>query len=134
MSVTAGRLRRSLTGPAGPGPAWALAAIALLSAFVAAAGPREFTALRNSALRLVVAAAGPLGVSVQTSWQIPSSAAPDQLSAAQIQMVSDAISGQIGPPLVAPPSRRWSGLTSPFQPVANPAPQAHFVCITELPY
>jgi len=118
------RLRRFLTGPAGPGPAWALAAVALLSAFVAAAGPREFTALSNHALAQDVAAAGPFGMSVQTSWQIPASAAPDQLSAAQLQLAGNAIGDQIVRPLDAPPAGRWSGLTAPFQTVGNPAPSA----------
>jgi putative ABC transport system permease protein len=120
----AGRLRRFLTGPAGPGPAVALVVIAMLSAFVAAVGPREFTSLQNSALRQAMAAAGPFGISVQTSWQIPASAAPDQLSSTRLQLLGDAIGSQIGPPLAAPASRSWAGLTAPFQEVGNPAPQA----------
>jgi putative ABC transport system permease protein len=119
-----GRLRRFLTGPAGPGPAGALAVIALLSAFVAAAGPREFTALQNNALRQDVASAGSFGISAQTSWQIPATAGPDQLSAAQIQKFGASISSQIGPPLISPAARRWAGLTTPFRQVENPAPAA----------
>jgi putative ABC transport system permease protein len=120
----AGRMRRFLTGPAGPGPAVAFVVIAMLSAFVAAGGPREFTSLQNSALRQAMAAAGPFGISVQTSWQIPASAAPDKLSSTQLQLLGDAIGSQIGPPLVAPASRSWAGLTAPFQEVSNPAPRA----------
>jgi putative ABC transport system permease protein len=117
-------LRRFLTGPAGPGPAAALAVIALLGAFVAAAGPREFTALQNSALRQTVASAGSFGISAGTSWQVPASAAPDQLTATQILQISAAISSQIRPPLVTPAGRSWAGLTTPFQGVENPAPRA----------
>ena len=120
----AGRLRRFLTGPAGPGPAVAFVVIAMLGAFVAAVGPREFTSLQNSALRQAMAAAGPFAISVQTSWQIPAVANPDQLSSAQLQLIGDAISSQIGPPLVARASRSWAGLTAPFQEVSNPAPRA----------
>jgi putative ABC transport system permease protein len=117
------RLRRYLTGPAGPGPAAALAVIALLSAFVACGGPREVTVLQNKALRQVIAAAGTFGVLVQTDWQVASSAAPDQINAGQLGQVSQTIADQVRPPLDAPAARQWSGLATPFEQVGNPAPQ-----------
>lgn len=117
------RLRRYVTGPAGPGPAAALAVIALLSAFIAAGGPREVTSLQNKALRQVIAAAGTFGVLVQTGWQVSSSAAPDQINARQLHQVSQTIAEQVQAPLDAPAARRWSGLATPFEPVGDPAPQ-----------
>ena len=118
------RLRRLVAGQAGPGPAVALAVIALLSAFIAAGGPREVTVVQNRALGQDIAAAGQFSVLVQTSWPVSSSAAPDQLSAAGMQQVAAAIASQIGPPLKVPASRQWSGLATPFERVGNPAPQA----------
>jgi len=120
----AGRLRRLATGPAGPGPAWALALVALLGAFVAVAGPREFTALQNDALQQTIRAAGSFGIIAGENFQIQSTAATDQLTAAQMQAVATAIGSRIGAPLAAPPAARWGSLTTPFRPVLNPPPRA----------
>ena len=120
----AGRLRRLATGPAGPGPAWALALVALLGAFVAVAGPREFTALQNDALQQTITSAGSFGVIAGESFQIRSTATTDQLTATQMQAVATAIGSQIGGPLAAPRAARWGSLTTPFRPVLNPPPRA----------
>ncbi len=53
------RLARLLAGPAGRGPAAALAVIAALGAFLATAGPRESAALQNAALHKTLAARPP---------------------------------------------------------------------------
>jgi putative ABC transport system permease protein len=120
----ASRLRRLATGPAGPGPAWALALVALLGAFVAVAGPREFTALQNDALQQTLRSAGSFGIVTGETFQIQSAAATDQLTAAQLQAVAAAVGSQIGAPLDAPPAARWGSLTTPFRPVLNPPPRA----------
>jgi putative ABC transport system permease protein len=113
------RLRRFVTGPAGPGPALALAVVALLAVFVAAAGPREITVLQNRALRQVVTAAGSFGVLVQTSY----TPTPVQLYAGGMQLIAQEVSNQIQPPLHAPAAESWSGFTTPFKGVIDPAPQ-----------
>jgi putative ABC transport system permease protein len=115
------RVRRLLTGEAGPGPALALAVIALLGAFLATAGPREVTALQNSALRQTLASAGAFGISAEDDWQL-SGGAP--MAAGQIQTMGGAMGGFIRPPLVSPAAQRWAGLTMPFLPVLNPQPGA----------
>ncbi len=120
----AGRLRRLATGPAGPGPAWALALVALLGAFVAVAGPREFTALQNDALQQTITSAGSFGVTAGENFQIQSTAITDQLTATQMQAVATAIGSQIGAPLAAPRAARWGSLTTPFRPVLDPPPRA----------
>ena len=66
----AGRIRRFLAGDTGPGPWLALAVIALLAAFLAAAAPREITSLQNKTLRQTLAHAGGFSISAASSWQI----------------------------------------------------------------
>ncbi|MGD0374614.1 MAG: hypothetical protein ABSB01_08545 [Streptosporangiaceae bacterium] len=120
----ASRLRRQASGPAGPGPAWALALVALLGAFVAVAGPREITALQNAALQQTIRSAGAFGIITSENFQIQGTAATDQLTAAQVQAVAAAIGSRIDAPVDAPAALRWGSLTTPFQPVLNPTPRA----------
>jgi putative ABC transport system permease protein len=115
------RLRRLTVGAAGPGPAWALALIALLAALVAAGGPREETALQTRALQQALAATPPTGraVTASTGWPITG-----RLTAAQLQVITDVIGASLRPPLDSPPRQRWSGLTTTAERVGNPAPSA----------
>jgi putative ABC transport system permease protein len=115
------RARRLLTGEAGPGPALALALIALLAAFVATAGPRAVASLQNHALRQTLTSAGAFGISADDSWQLPGS---QPLTAGQMQLMGGVMGGFIRPPLVSPAAQRWAGLTLPFLRVLNPRPQA----------
>jgi putative ABC transport system permease protein len=118
----ASRARRFLAGDAGPGPWLALAVIALLTAFLAAAGPREITSTQNKTLRQTLAQAGGFSVSAATSWQI---IGPGQaVTAGQIQTMSAVMASYLRPPLVSPARQQWSGLTAPLLVVHNPAPQA----------
>jgi putative ABC transport system permease protein len=114
------RLWRFVTGPAGPGPVTALAVVAMLAVFVGAAGPREVTVLQNGALRQTIAAAGPFSVLVQTSY----TPTPVPLYAGGMQLIGQQIGNEIQPPLDASAGRSWSGFTTPFKGVANPAPKA----------
>jgi putative ABC transport system permease protein len=118
------RIWRLLTGDPGPGPALALAVIALLAAFVATAGPREITSLQNRALRQTLAEAGAFGISATGFWQINGPAAFGTLSAGQIQAMTHTIGGSMRPPLVSPAARQWGGLTMPLLGVDNPPPKA----------
>jgi putative ABC transport system permease protein len=115
------RARRLLTGEAGPGPALALAVIALIGAFLATGGPREVTSLQNSALRQTLASAGAFGISAQADWQLTGGT---PMSAGQIQLAGGVMGGFIRPPLIAPAGQRWAGLTLPFLQVQGAAPQA----------
>ncbi|MGO8887086.1 MAG: FtsX-like permease family protein [Streptosporangiaceae bacterium] len=114
-----GRLRRFLTGPAGPGPAWALALVALLSAFIAVGGPRYLAALQNRALAQTLQSAGQFGISAAISWHIIGVGRQAQFPAAGIDGVGRAIGGQIRPPLHSPPAQYWNGLTTPFESARN---------------
>jgi putative ABC transport system permease protein len=118
----ASRIRRFLVGEAGPGPAAALAVIALLAAFLATAGPREITSLQNKALRQTLAQqTGGFGITATSS---PPDIGPSAaLSAHQIQVMSDVMAGYVRPPLVSPAAQRWAGLTAPLLGVLNPEPQ-----------
>jgi putative ABC transport system permease protein len=114
---------RFLTGDPGPGPAVALAGLALLCAFVAMAGPRELTALRNTALQQTLASAPPFSVTATDSWQIVGSLRPPA-TVSQISAMGGAMAASLGPPLVSPASQRWAGLTAPYRPVPQAAPSA----------
>jgi putative ABC transport system permease protein len=115
-------LWRFLTGEPGPGPALALAVIALLAAFVAMAGPRELTAVQNNALRQTLASAGSFGVSASDDWQLIAGGQP--LSATQIQTMAGVMGGYLRPPLVSPATSRWDGLTAPLLPFPGAPPRA----------
>ena len=117
-----GRIRRFLAGDTGPGPWLALAVIALLAAFLAAAAPREITSLQNKTLRQTLAHAGGFSISAASSWQIIGSG--QAVTAAQMQTMSGVMASYIHPPLVSPARQQWSGLTAPLLGVLNPAPQA----------
>ena len=117
-----GRIRRFLAGDAGPGPWLALAVIALLAAFLAAAGPREITSLQNKTLRQTLAHAGGFSMSASAGWQV--NAFGQTVTAEQIQTMSSVMASYIRAPLVSPARQQWSGLTGPLLGVLNPAPQA----------
>jgi putative ABC transport system permease protein len=113
---------RLLTGDPGPGPALALAVIALLAAFVAMAGPRELTAVQNTALRQTIASAGSFGISASDDWQVVAGGPP--LSAAQVQLTGQVMGGYLRSPLVSPAASRWYGMTTPLLPIPNAPPRA----------
>jgi putative ABC transport system permease protein len=131
--TAAGRVRRFLAGETGPGPCLALGVIALLAAFLATAGPREITSLQNKALGQTLAQqTGGFGIIATSTWQ-PAPASCSTISArcfgppvtaAQIQVMSDAMAGYLRPPLVSPPGQRWAGLTTSLLGVLNPEPRA----------
>jgi putative ABC transport system permease protein len=116
------RLWRFLTGDPGPGPALALAVIALLGAFVAMAGPRELTKVQNNALRQTLASAGSFGISASDDWQLVAGGQP--LSASQIQIMAELMGGYLHPPLVSPAASRWAGLTTPLRSWPSAPPRA----------
>jgi putative ABC transport system permease protein len=118
----ASRLWRFLAGEPGPGPALALAVIALLGAFVAMAGPRELTKVQNNALRQTLVSAGSFGISAAVDWQLVAGGQP--LSPAQIQLMASVMGGYLHPPLVSPAASRWAGLTTPLRSWPSAPPRA----------
>lgn len=114
---------RHLAGAPGPGPVLALALLALLGAFAAMAGPRELTALRNTALQQTLGSSGPFGLTATAGWQIGGSLRPP-VTTSEISAMGEAMASYISQPLVAPARQRWAGLTAPFRPVPDAAPSA----------
>jgi putative ABC transport system permease protein len=120
-----GRLARLLTGPAGRGPAAALAVIAALGALLATAGPRESAALQNAALQRTLAAAKGAGLYANASWDMTGTRPSQLLSAQQLQTAGRVMASFLSPPLVpAPGIPHWAGLSTPLVGVTNAARRA----------
>jgi len=118
-------LGRIAAGPAGRGPAAALALIAALSAFLATAGPRESAALQNRALHRTLAAANGLGLYASADWDLSGTAAGRLLTAQKMQVVGRVLGSSITPPLArAPGNQSWAGLAAPLLGVAGAARHA----------
>ena len=107
------RVVRLVTGPAGAGPAVALAVIAAIAAFLATAGPREAATLQNRALRQTMATAQGFGLFASAQWSLTGTAPRQLLTAGQLQTIGGVIGSYIVAPLVrVPPSQSWSQVTS----------------------
>ena len=117
-----GRAVRLLTGPAGLGPAVALAVIAALAAFLATAGPRESAKLQNQALHRTLAANPGFGLFASADATV--TGPQRQVTASQLQRAGDVMGAAIHPPMVSPRASRWSGITSPTSAIEHPAPSA----------
>ena len=123
-----GRVVRLVTGPAGAGPAAALAIIAAIAAFLATAGPREAVTLQNRALRQTMATANGFGLFATSQWSLTGTGPRQLLTATQLQTITDVIGSHIARPLVpVRPAQRWSQVTTQLQTVGNPAARAVLV-------
>ncbi|HEY6279407.1 MAG TPA: hypothetical protein VIX86_24105 [Streptosporangiaceae bacterium] len=118
------RLRRLAGGQAGPGPALALAAVALLTALIAVAGPRELTAARNLALRQQLATLGSLdtGIAVTAQWPTYRTQPGSQLSVGQLAAISHSLARGMRPPMDSPAGERWASVTMPRTTITHPPP------------
>jgi len=119
-----GRLRRLASGQAGPGPALALAAVALLTAVIAVAGPRALTAARNLALRQQLATLGSLdtGIAVTAQWTSYRSQLASKLPPGQVAAISRSLARGIQPPVDSPAGLRWAAITLPRLAITDPPP------------
>jgi putative ABC transport system permease protein len=117
-----GRVIRLVAGPAGLGPAVALAVIAALAAFLATAGPRESARLQNQALRQTLANSPGFGIFANANSPVTSP--QRQITAGQLQQAGNVIGSSFFPPMVSPRASRWSGISSPQSAVAHPARSA----------
>jgi putative ABC transport system permease protein len=122
--TTAGRLRRLASGQAGPGPALALAAVALLTAVIAVAGPRELAAARNLALGQQIATLGSVdtGIAVTTQWTSYRSQPASKLPPGQVAAVSRSLARGMQPPVDSPAGLRWASVTMPRLAITDPPP------------
>ncbi len=125
LGHAAGRTVRLLTGPAGLGPAVALALIALLAAFLATAGPRESTRLQNGALRQTLAASPAFGIFASGETTVTGSR--QMITPKQLGVAGGVLGSALFPPLISPQAERWSGVTSPQSTVLNPVSRAVLV-------
>jgi putative ABC transport system permease protein len=123
-----GRLGRLLTGPAGRGPAAALAVIAGLAAFLATAGPRESAKLQDAALRKTLAANSATGVGLYANadWEMTGTTPTDLLSPPEMQTAGRVLTSFLVAPLKPEPrTPAWSGVTTrQLYGVTNAAPRA----------
>ena len=120
------RLARLLAGPAGRGPAAALAVIAALGAFLATAGPRESAALQSAALHKTLAgSSGGVGLYANADWDMTGTTPTDLLSPQQLQTAGHVLRSYLAPPLKpAPGASDWNGLSSPLIGVTDAAKSA----------
>ena len=120
------RLARLVTGEAGTGLAWVLAAAALLTAFLATAAPRETAVTSTRALQQTLAGLNPVarGIAVTAQWQPlsqnPASAiTPDQLAAFPAQLAA-----LLPARLRSAPGQRWGSFATIPATVTNAAQSA----------
>jgi putative ABC transport system permease protein len=113
-----------MTGEAGPGLAWALAAVSMLSVLIAVAAPRELAAVQDSALRRAMAALPALNMSVtaQASWQL-NGAGNGVLLPDGARQLSGLLAGEVRPVPVAAAGQWASVFTTPLA-IQNPTPRA----------
>jgi putative ABC transport system permease protein len=118
------RLRGLALGETGPGPALALAGVALLTVFVAMAGPRELASQQDQSLRTALAGLpGPdRTVMAGAQWVMSGSTSP--LPPAEISQLSAAIARALPRTADSPPGRRWASVSLPGIAVVNPPPRA----------
>lgn len=120
------RLARLLAGPAGRGPAVALAVTAALAAFLATAGPRESAALQNAALHKTLASSSAgVGLYANADWDMTGTTPTDLLGPQQLQTAGHVLRSYLAPPLKpAPGASDWNGLSSPLIGVTDAAKSA----------
>jgi putative ABC transport system permease protein len=119
-------LSRMVTGEAGPGTAWVLAAAALLTSFLATAAPRELTATSTVALdRTVAGLSGQAtGILIGTQWQPLRGRAANLITPGDITDLASEVGTPMRPPLSSAAAQRWGGFAINPVAVANPAPSA----------
>jgi putative ABC transport system permease protein len=102
----------------------ALAAVALLTAVIAVAGPRALAAARNLALHQQLATVGSLdtGIAVTTQWTSFRSQPASQLPPEQLAAVSRSLARGIHPPVDSPAGLRWAAITMPGLTITDPPP------------
>ncbi|HEY1617766.1 MAG TPA: hypothetical protein VGG25_09120 [Streptosporangiaceae bacterium] len=114
-------LTRLATGEAGPGPVWALAAAALLTAFLATAAPRETAQSAQVALNGAIAGlnGGETGVTVTGQWLAERNNASHEVTPAGLADYGRTLAGLLKPPLRSPTARQWSEFATNSAQVTN---------------
>ena len=120
-------VRRLLSGGAAPGPSRVLAAVLLVTSFLAVAAPRVLEIFQTRVLRETLAAAPAVDRSISvTSGYVTSGRARGHgtPAAARLTATTSVLRKGLPPPLVSPPGSPWNGVTTAFLSVLNPAASA----------
>jgi putative ABC transport system permease protein len=120
-------VRRLLSGGAAPGPSRVLAAVLLVTSFLAVAAPRVLEIFQTRVLRETLAAAPAVDRSISvTSGYVTSGRARGHgvPAAARLTATTSVLRKGLPPPLVSPPGSPWNGVTTAFLSVLNPAATA----------
>ena len=112
-------LRLVVLGEAGPAPAWVLAGVAMVIAFIVVAGPRALVSADNRATRQAVAEAPALDNGALISADL-TAAGRGGLSAVTIGALARAFAARLPLADLFPPEEHWGGAVMPSQDVVRP--------------
>jgi putative ABC transport system permease protein len=119
--------RRLLAGGAAPRPTRVLAAVLLVTCFLAAAAPRILEVFQTRTLRQTLAAAPAVArsISVTSGWVTTGKAGRGSYPPpAKLTATIAVLRGGLRPPLSTMPGTAWTGVTTPNITVLNPAATA----------
>ena len=111
------RLRRLVLGEAGPAPALVLAGVAVVIAFIVAAGPRALAAADNRATRQAVAQAPALDTAAQVTADLQARPASGVLQARTFDVLASRFAAKLPRHALFPASQRWAGVVLPSRSV-----------------
>jgi putative ABC transport system permease protein len=123
MSDRRRRARRLVLGEAGPAPALVLAGVAIVIAFIVAAGPRALAAADNRATRQAVAQAPALDTGAQVNADLQARPASGVLHARTIDLLARRFATKLPKSsALFPVSQSWAGVVMPPSSVLLTAP------------
>ena len=124
MRAAGHALRRVVLGEAGPAPAWVLAGVAMVIAFIVVAGPRALVSADNRATRQAVAQAPALDDGALITADLTATPAVGHqaagLSAAAIGALARAFAARLPLARLFPPGEHWGGAVLPSEEVIRP--------------
>ena len=124
MRAAGHALRRVVLGEAGPAPAWVLAGVAMVIAFIVVAGPRALASADNRATRQAVAEAPALDNGALISADLTATPSAGHrtagLSATAIGALARAFAARLPLAGLFPPNEHWAGVMTPSEEVISP--------------
>src|ERR1022692_2013049 len=124
MRAAGHALRRVVLGEAGPAPAWVLAGVALVIAFIVVAGPRALVSADNRATRQAVAEAPALDNGALISADLTATPSAGHrtagLSATAIGALARGFAARLPMAGLFSPSEPWGGAVLPSEEVIRP--------------
>ena len=119
MRAAGHALRRVALGEAGPAPAWVLAGVAMVIAFIVVAGPRALLSADNRATRQAVAQAPALDNGAVISADL-TAAGRGGLTAAGTGALARAFAARLPLAALFPAHEHWGGAVMPSEEVIRP--------------